>query len=342
MKLRILFIALLLLALAAGAAASTADAIIVAPETLKITAPYNATLLPFDLKAGDSVSANDVLFSIQTTPIYAAQGGKVVSVYAAPGDDAAGIMNRYHALAVIEPTYPLYIDADTSQAYDKDENKYIHAGELLYLKCGNDKGQGRVTAVNGSHYTVEILLGSFDLDDSVRCYRESGHANDSEVGRGKVTRYPDIVVSAEGRIKAVNIKAGDTVKTGDLIFEILDPLAAPDAGGTITAPASGVLSALHVLSGQQVYRGQLLCEITNLSTLELSCELDEMDLPGIHVGDSLSYTLDAYPDRTVSGTVLRIYPLGTVKQNATYYDVRLTVPSDLQLYPGMNATVKIQ
>ncbi|MBQ8095378.1 MAG: HlyD family efflux transporter periplasmic adaptor subunit [Clostridia bacterium] len=340
---RLFWLALCLMLLSsASALASTADASIVAPNTIKITAPYAGVLTPFDWRSGDPVADGDILFTYQTTPVYAALGGKVVAIHAAAGDDAQGIISRYGALAVIEPIHPLYIAADNSQAYDKDENKYLHAGELLYLKNGNDKGTGRVTSVDKNNYVVEILTGSFDPDDTVRCYRDSAYSNDSETGRGKVRRYPDYTVSGQGRITAVKIQEGSTVKAGDLLFETADILAVPDSSNTINATVAGVLSALYVNGGQQVYRGQLLAEILQLGHLELSIELDEMDLPSIHIGDTLSYTLDAYPDKTFSGTVSKIYPIGTQKQNAAYFDVRLQISTDaIVLYPGMNGTVTI-
>lgn len=321
------------------ALASTADAVVVAPVTKKITAPYSGTLLPFDFTQGEEVQNGQVLFSYDSIPVYAPENGKVVSVFASPGDDAQGILSHYGTLALIEPEHPLYLDANTSQAYDNDNNRYLHAGELLYLKCGNDKGTGRVTRVDNDRYTVEILTGEFDLKDSVRCYRESGYANDSETGRGKVYRYADISVTGQGRIAACHVKEGDLVRTGDLLFECIDAMAPSDSLLQISAPASGALSRLAVSSGAQVYRGQLLCEITDLSKLELSCEIDEIDLPRIHLGDTLTYQLDAYPDRTFTGTVISIRPLGYSKQNAAYFDVRLSVTGDVNVLPGMNATV---
>ena len=99
--------------------------------------------------------------------------------------------------------------------------------------------------------------------------------------------------------------------------------------------------ALHAVSGAQVYRGQLLCEIADLSALELSAQVDELDLTSVKVGDVLTYTLDAYDGETFSGTVTEIRPVGTTRQNATYFDVRITLPTGRTLLPGMNATVTL-
>lgn len=327
--------------LCAGALAATANATIVAPDTVKITAPFAGTLLPFDLTATQEVAAGETLFELDTVPVYATQDGTVAAVFASAGDDASGVQSRYGALAVIEPTLPLYIDANTDQAYDDDDNRYLHAGEMLYLKCGNEKGTGRVTGVSGKHYTVEILTGSYDVDDTVRCFRESTTPSDSETGRGKVKRYDDVSVLAEGRVAKVHVKPGDSVRVGDLLFEMIDAQSARNASPVITAPASGAVSAVCVASGAQVYRGALLCEIADLSTLELSVEVDELDLEKIKVGSVLSFTLDAYAGQTFSGAVTEIRPIGAARQNATYFDVRVTAPEGVTLLPGMNATVTL-
>ena len=336
-----LLLALFLSLTCAAALAATANATVVAPATVKLTAPFSGILKPFDLTSGERVSAEDVLFEMDTTPVYAPLNGTLAAVFANVGDDAAGVTGYYGALAVIEPAYPLYIDASTADARDRDENKYIHVGETLYLRRGSERGTGRVTSVSGERYVVQVLTGNFELDDDVRCYRDSGYAGDSETGRGPVKRFADALVTASGRIAAVHAAQGEQVSAGELLFETVDTQCEPGAPLQIAAPVDGAVTALAVVSGAQVYRGQLLCEIADLTNLELSAEVDEIDIGGIRVGDTLSYTLDAYEGDTLQGTVTEIRPIGIEKQNATYFDVRVTVPADRLLMPGMNGTVTL-
>lgn len=341
-KLSVLTAILLILTLTCAAAlAATANASIVAPETAKVTAPFSGTLRPFDLSMGEAVSEGEVLFEVDTVPVYAQQGGTVAAVFAAEGDDAAGVINRYGALAVIEPELALYVDASTAEAYDDDDNRYLHAGETLYLKRGNEKGKGRVTSVSGKNYIVEILEGSFDVDDNVRCFRESAMPSDSETGRGKAKRYADVSVGGAGRVAKVHVQPGDKVAVGDLLFEMIDAQSDKGASTQITSPVSGAVTLLQAVSGAQVYRGMLLCEIADLSALELSAEVDEMDLAALRVGDVLTYTLDAYGEETFTGTITEIRPIGAARQNATYFDVRITPPAETLVLPGMNATVTL-
>ena len=344
MKNKLVACAALMLALSLSCTAAlgaTANASIVAPNSVKVTAPFNGTLKPFDLAQGDAVNAGDVLFAMDAAPVYAPADGKVTAVFAEAGDDASGVMNRYGALAVIEPENMYYIAASTQQAYDKEANRVLHAGETLYLKCGNEKGEGRVTRVDGANYVVEILDGDFELNDTIRCYRDSDHDYDSETGRGRVMRYADTAVAAQGRIAAVYAQAGETVKTGDLLFEVVDSSCPVGASLESAAPVSGAVTVLAAVSGMQVYRGQLLCEIASLETLELSVQVDEIDLANLRAGDTLSYTLDAHGETVFTGKVKEIRPIGSARQNATYFDVRVTIDTEKLVLPGMNGTVTI-
>ena len=128
---------------------------------------------------------------------------------------------------------------------------------------------------------------------------------------------------------------------GDLLFETIDAISARDASPAITAPVSGAVTLMQAVSGAQVYRGMLLCEIADLSVLELSAEVDELDLSAIRVGDVLTYTLDAYGEKAFTGTITEIRPIGAARQNATYFDVRITAPKNVSILPGMNATVQL-
>ena len=341
-----LLLALCLLCTAAvaeeAAPLATANATVISATTTQITAPYAGTLLTFDLAQGDRVSAGDTLMALDTQKIYASQSGTLQAVFAEPGDDAEGIQQRYGALAVIEPENALYISATTRDAYNDDENRYLHAGEILYLKLGDTEGTGRVTSVTDSGYVVEILTGSFEVGDKVQCFRDADHSTKKKVGSGTVCRYPDVQLTGAGRVLAVHKHAGEQVQAGDLIME-LTPSACPPTvtSGEVISPVDGAVSALYVSSGAQVYQGQLLCEIQDLTQLELSAQVDEVYLSWVKVGDTLTFTLDAYADREYTGQVTEILPLGVEMQNATYYEVRLTISNAQDLLPGMSGTLYI-
>lgn len=320
---------------------ATANATVIAPQASYVTAPYTGTLLPFSWNVGDAVIQGDALFEMDSIKVYAPTSGVLRAMFAEEGVAAEGIVSRYGALCVIEPLQPYYLDASTSDAYNSSKNKFIRAGQILYLKKDNEKGEGRVTSVSQDKYIVEILDGDYHMEDTVKCYQESGYANDSVTGTGKVRRYDDTTVTAAGRVLTIHKQEGDRVAEGDLLFELIDEGSMPGSSRDITAPDQGVVSALHVAPGSQVYQGQLLCEIINLNELELSVEVDEVDLSNLTIGNTLPFVLDAFGDREFQGTITEIRPLGTNHQNAAYFDVRVSLPQEAGILPGMNATVTV-
>ena len=178
--------------------------------------------------------------------------------------------------------------------------------------------------IRDRNYIVEILTGDFQPGDTIKCYRDSDYSSKSVTGSGKAQRYADTAVTASGRVYKVQKLPGQKVEAGDLLFELIDASSAPDTSSlAVTAPANGAVISVDTVPGAQVYQGQLLCQIADLSSLELSAEVDEIYLSQIQVGDTLNFVLDAYPDEQLTGTVTEIRPLGTVKQNATYYDCLL-------------------
>ena len=201
-------------------------------------------------------------------------------------------------------------------------------------------GVGRVIAVSGESYRVEVTSGELELDETVTLYRDPLYENDSAVGKGVCAAADPIFVQGTGRILKTYVQEGDTVQTGDLLFEA----AAPDAdsaltSAAVTAPFHGVVSALHVASGQQAAKGQALVTLSDTAQLEIACDVDEIDLGALSVGDSLPVVFDFAPDAVYQGTIQEISSLGTVRQNAAYYTVTLSIGDVPGLRLGMSATV---
>lgn len=323
-------------------AMNTATGEVEAVHTVDLVAPFSGTLKPFDVELGDRLKAGEALFELDTTRIYAPCDGKLGALFAAAGDDADALTRRYGGLAAIEPSENLILQATTTGAYDQAENKLLHVGEKLYFKNTSGKkttGTGRVTAVTQDGYQVEILTGSPEVKESVNLYRDAFYTRESCVGKGTCAPADSVSVLGTGRVLKVHAAQGQSVRAGDLLFETVGADAAPDGlSAQIYAPSAGVMGAIAVQDGQQVYKGQLLCTIHDESALQVTADVDEMDLGALAVGDSLPVVFDRFPDTVYQGTVTSISAMGTVKQNASYYTVKLAV-GGANLLLGMSATV---
>jgi Biotin carboxyl carrier protein len=65
---------------------SITSAKVTAPHYEDITAPCSGTLLSFDVEAGDRVSAGQILFSMQTTEVFAPEDGTISAMFLSDGE----------------------------------------------------------------------------------------------------------------------------------------------------------------------------------------------------------------------------------------------------------------
>ena len=79
-----------------------------------------------------------------------------------------------------------------------------------------------------------------------------------------------------------------------------------------------------------------MCVIYDLSYLEMTLDVDELDILDIQVGQKAEITADAISDRTFEGVVTSISSAGT-----TTYPVTIRIDDTGSLMPGMNATAVI-
>lgn len=82
------------------------------------------------------------------------------------------------------------------------------------------------------------------------------------------------------------------------------------AGYTIiTAPISGVVSDRRVEEGEAVDPGDELLSVVNSRTLELAGQVGVADAGRVRVGQAVTFTLDAFPNREFRGRVARVDPV---------------------------------
>lgn len=165
---------LLALALPLAAQAETVFAGEVTAETVQvIAAPYGGLVEDVRVRVGDSVKIGDPIATVETAKTYASTDGTVSGVFAHEGDSADGVKTQYGALVYIEPINRFTLACSTEKGYNSSENRYIHIGETVFLKCtkdGSHQGRGVVTGLDekdDGKFTVEVTGGEFYMGETV-------------------------------------------------------------------------------------------------------------------------------------------------------------------------------
>ena len=115
---------------------------------------------------------------------------------------------------------------------------------------------------------------------------------------------------------------------------------------TITSPISGTVIQKNVKAGDTVgtdtASSETLCTIYDLSYLEMTLNVDELEILSIKEGQTVTITADAISDRTFTGVVTSVSAAGTTTGGTTTYPVTIRIDDTGDLLPGMNATAEIE
>ncbi|HUR94450.1 MAG TPA: efflux RND transporter periplasmic adaptor subunit, partial [Gemmatimonadales bacterium] len=88
--------------------------------------------------------------------------------------------------------------------------------------------------------------------------------------------------------------------------------------------------------------GTTLLKMAELNLVQVRTLVDETDVGKIQPGQQASVTVDAFPNRTFDGTVLKIEPQAQTEQNVTVFPVLVRIDNkEGLLRPGMNTEVEV-
>jgi HlyD family secretion protein len=117
----------------------------------------------------------------------------------------------------------------------------------------------------------------------------------------------------------------------------------------VRAPITGTVIEKDVERGQviasatsNVSGGTTLMKMADLNQVQVRTLVDETDIGKVQAGQRATVTVDAYPNRPFSGTVIKIEPQAETNQNVTMFPVLVRIANEEGLLrPGMNSEVEI-
>jgi HlyD family secretion protein len=115
---------------------------------------------------------------------------------------------------------------------------------------------------------------------------------------------------------------------------------------TVRAPIDGIVESVATQEGSTVaasFNAPTFVTLIDLKRLEVDAYVDEVDIGGVKVGQSASFTVDAFPDKVFKGTVEAIQPQAVIQDNVVNYDVIVGITDSFEdmLRPKMTASVTI-
>ncbi len=337
---RCLILCLLLCLLATTAWAETVSftGTVVPSGTAEVYVHSSALAEDVKVRAGEPVAAGDALAILHVNSVYAPVDGVVAAIWAEPGDDAAAAAELWGSVLMMDESVTFTVSADNAKAFDSLDAKCVTLGDKVYLRSRSDEsrtGEGVITAIDNTAYTVKGTAGSFIPGETAEIFRSADFTEESCLGRGAVARTAPIAVTGEGTIVSVAVTAGQSVRKGDLLFTTL-PGSADCA--TLSAPVSGVVAQVNLTRGTAAVEDSVAFVLYPQNAMVIETAIPEADLAYISVDEtvSISFLWNEDTAQPIPGKVESISAVAD--ENGDYTAVILFTPDDSVRY-GMTVTI---
>lgn len=323
---------------------------------------YEQQLISYNEKVNDYNKAQ------ANRNIYAPSTGVITELYVENGDS----VNAGTKLAVIENSASLTVRVPFLAANAK--NIYKNQSATVYFDDRNESHTGYVSHVTTGTYVtsagaivsdIEITFknpGAILAGETVTATVGNYACND--YGSVQATSTETITAEVSGDIENLNYSKGDEITGGNLLLNIADDSSYSDLRSselslknsrlslddqieklddyTIRSPISGTVISKTMKGGDTLDGNKSsLAIVADMSKLTFDISVDELYIQNIEVGQTVTVTADALPDRTFEGVVDTVSIIGTATSGVTVYPVTVVISEYDGLLPGMNVDAEI-
>ena len=290
--------------------------------------------------------------------------GTVSEVYVSNGD----AVNAGAELLKISASNDLTIDFQFSYANDGDF--YVGQPARIYItgyagyidgtvaqvggsSMANDTGM-KMTTVRVKAANPGLVTGDCTASATIGNYTSYGQTT-VKIGTGST-----ITATVSGKVSGLTLMPGDNVSNGQRICTITGDSVDNQVENAktslenaqerlddyrITSPITGTVVEKTVKAGDNVGTGSnansTLCTIYDLTYLQMTLNIDELDIDNVEVGQTVNITSDAKEGQTFTGVVTKVSVVGTTSGGTTTYPVTVRIDDTEGLRPGMNVDAEI-
>lgn len=242
----------------------------------------------------------------------------------------ANIQNSITATGSIEPVTEVTVGTQVSGIISK-----------IYVDYNSEVKKGQVIAELDKTNLISTLntaKANLNNAESTLSYQTANYKRYKELydkGLVSADEYENALLTYK-QAKEQVISAKESIQTAQTNLGY----------ATITAPIDGVILGKAVEEGQTVAASyntpELFTVAKDLKDMQVVADVDEADIGNVTEGARVTFTVDAFPNDTFSGTVTQVRQEATETDNVVTYEVVISARNDdLKLKPGLTANVTI-
>ncbi|MBP3656157.1 MAG: HlyD family efflux transporter periplasmic adaptor subunit [Clostridia bacterium] len=287
--------------------------------------------------------------------------GRIMAIEIKPGDDALAVYREKGSVMMLSTDGRMKVELESIGCDG------LALNDAVTVSGEGFEAEGRIVSLTrrGTQAVIQVMGDEYPMDAPVTVVKEDGRV----IGEGVLAINKPLAVSAYGgRIKGIEygVEVGAYVRREDVLARIewddiplyLDndsalrsyavALAEWEAAVekrdslVVVAPCDGQVVSLDADVGGSVTAGSRLGSIVGDDGMTVMLTVDEMDIVRVQPGQRVSMTADALPDVQLTGSVLKIAPIGHTETAVTTYDVYVSLDTqDERVRGGMNVSGEI-
>lgn len=303
-------------------------------DTQYVRAETDGVVSTLNVKKGDEITSGTQVAVIRdsSTMLLALQF---------PAADAANFAIGQSATVTLDGTFE-QLEGTVTKVTGTDElstgNMLVRTVTISVRNAGGlTTAQAATAAVNGIN---SIASATFTYNEETTLTASaSGTVTTLNVKEGDSVSKDDIIIGLTGDDLTESIQsASETLRSAELSMQSVQDAM---ENYTITSPISGTVVEKDINLGDNVTTNTKLCIIYDLSYLEMTINVDELNIKLLSVGQEVQVTADAVSDNVYKGTVTRVSVAGSTSGGTTSYPVTVRIDDTDGLLPGMNANAEI-
>lgn len=318
-----------------------------AADTQYVRAPGSGTLIELNVRIGDQLRAGQTVGTIRDSAVM------YVKV-PFPSDDALSFWVGQDAAVILDNSFEtLYGTVKEISAAD-----IVGIGNMLMRNVTVEVvNPGALTDGQAASVSIGGVNGAGNANFTYRAESTvtvgvSGTVTDIWTPEGSAVTKDQTILVLGGDLSDTIRSAADGVqnsaggvRNAELSVEnariALENAKKRMDDYTIRSPISGTVVEKVYKAGDKVSAAKAMCTIYDLSYLEMTLNIDELDISAVRVGQTVRVTAEAVEGAEYTGTVTRVSVAGNTANGTTSYPVTIRLDETEGLLPGMNADAQI-
>jgi multidrug efflux pump subunit AcrA (membrane-fusion protein) len=301
-----------------------------APAAVDVTtAPAIVRELPQYFEANGSLTGDE------QTDVAPQMAGKVVAV----GVDMGSFVRRGQMLVKLDDVDAKLRVQQMQAQVDQMKASLRQAEEKVGIRPGQAFDLNKIPEVGNAKVALELAEKNLHRSEKLI---ESGDVSRSQYDQQKAQRdqlrevYESALSLARQNYAAVMTARANVANAESQLNQARRNLSY----AVVASPIDGFVSERTADLGEYVSTTSKVATVVRINPLRVRIDIPEQAIPAISVGQSVSITTSAWPDKNFSGRIARVSP------NVTPASRTLTVEAEVEnnsgaLKPGQFATVRI-